>query len=84
MTAIARQLRYEASLEPCGCCRDMLPLNETVWLTCDACKASVAPCCARMLGELVVCAGCEDPELTAERWAEELATEAYELHGEVV
>lgn len=73
-----------AAPEPCGNCGAPHALNETLWLTCDACRASVAPCCARMLGELVICAGCEDPELTAERWAEELATENYELHGETV
>lgn len=84
MSAIARQLRYEASLEPCGNCGAKYELNETIWLTCDNCKAVVGPCCAEMLGELVICKGCGDPEMTEELWAAELAEENYELHGEVV
>lgn len=84
MSAIARQLRYEATLEPCGNCGDLLPPNETVWLTCDNCKAVVGPCCAEAVGELIICKGCDDPELTEELWAAELAEEKYELYGEVV
>ena len=86
MSAAARiRLGIDAAAqEPCGNCGAPHQLNETLWLTCDACRASVAPCCARMLGELVICKGCGDPEMTEELWAAELAEEMYELYGEVV
>jgi len=84
MRAMLVRRRYEEMLTECECCRDMLPLNETVWLVCDNCRAWVAPCCALAVGELIICKGCDDPELTEELWAAELAEEMYELYGEVV
>lgn len=50
---------------PCPCCDAMWTVESFV-ATCDDCRKDVPPCCARVLGEKILCDHCETAYATCE------------------